>query len=393
MGGSILRAVLYSYLGFGVLVACVFPFYAHFFVEWKPGMLTWFVVGCFVAGILIGFANYWVMNLVLVSKLKRISTVANRIAERDLSLTCDMTSADTIGEIIDGFNHMTLTLRDLITQTSRLSGQVRAESDAIREQMNQIHIHVSDQAGLTGRINGAMRAMTESIGTVGQNSALAALRAQEAGTAARAGDSMAGASVQAMERIQAAVVTTSTMLDTLGKSALAIGGTVTIIHEIADQTNLLALNAAIEAARAGEQGRGFAVVADEVRKLAEKTGQATSQIGAMIQSIQVESEEANKAIDAVMAEARMGDDNARRMGESLATITLRFEEVARMVTDIAAATESQNQGVRAVLDDIEGIDALNRHTNENTVRGVNMASALAGQANDLDASVKTFRIG
>jgi methyl-accepting chemotaxis protein len=96
---SILRQVLVSFLGFGILVACLFPFYAHFFVEWKPGMLPWFVLGCFVAGIVIGIANYWVMNLVLVSRLRRISKVASSIAGKDLSFSCAMRSNDTVGEI------------------------------------------------------------------------------------------------------------------------------------------------------------------------------------------------------------------------------------------------------------------------------------------------------
>ncbi len=392
MGGSILRAVLYAFLGFGVLVACVFPFYAHFFVEWKPGMLPWFVAGCFVAGVLIGFANYWVMNLILVRKLKRISSVAGRIANRDLTATCSMRSADTLGEIIDAFNHMTMTLRDLINQTSTLSGEVRAESGAIHDQVNQIHVHVGDQADLTRRITDAMKVMTESLASVGRNSALAAQRAREACDAAATGKTMAGETVEAMRRIQSAVTTTSDMVETLDKSAVDIGGTVTIIREIADQTNLLALNAAIEAARAGEQGRGFAVVADEVRKLAEKTGQATNQIGAMIESIQAETRQAGKSIGAAMVEASTGTDNARRMGEALATITERFEDVTRMVADIAAATERQNQGVAEVQSDVEGIDALIRQTHTNTVHGVDMAESLAGRANELDATVKAFRL-
>jgi methyl-accepting chemotaxis protein len=383
---------LYAYLGFGVLVACVFPFYAHFFVEWKPGMLAWFVLGCFVAGVLIGFANHWVMNVVLVSKLKRISSVAGRIANGDLTATCSMHSADTLGEIIGAFNHMTTTLRDLITQAVRLSGEVRAGSGSIHDQVNQIHAHVGDQADLTGRITHAMKDMTEGLSKVGKGSALAAQRAHEAGAAAAGGKAMAGDSVEAMRRIEAAVASTSAMVETLDKSAAAIGGTVTLIREIADQTNLLALNAAIEAARAGEQGRGFAVVADEVRKLAEKTGQATNQIATMIQGIQAETRDAARAIGAVMDETSAGADNARRMGEALATITARFEDVTRMVAEIAATTERQNDGVREVQADVEGIDALIRQTLENTVRGVEGAEALASRANELDASVKVFRL-
>ena len=122
MKPSILRNLLFSYLGFGVVVAIIFPFYADFFVEWKPGMLVWFVVGCLVAGLIIGIANYWLFNIILLQKLRRISEVANSISNKDLSFSCSMESADTIGEIIISFNGMSQNLRDLIGQTSSLSG-------------------------------------------------------------------------------------------------------------------------------------------------------------------------------------------------------------------------------------------------------------------------------
>ncbi len=392
MAGSILRKVLFSFLGFGVLAAGLFPFYAHFFVEWKPGMLQWFVVGCFVAGILIGFANYWVMNLVLVSKLRRISKVASSIASKDLSFSCAMRSNDTIGEIIDSFNNMAQTLRELISRTSGLSGEVRYESAAIRDQASQIHINVTQQEILTKHISGAMQAMTESIASVSKGSTDAADQAREAGEAAHQGNSVAQRSVEAMQRIQTSVGDTSHRVDMLSQSAQEIGKTVSIIEEIADQTNLLALNAAIEAARAGEQGRGFAVVADEVRKLAEKTSQATAQIATMIQSIQSETKQANQAIAVVMADASSGMDHAHQTGESLELITRRFETVAHMVRAIAEAAEAQNKAVSGVCDNVAGIESLNRQTLENTVRGVDMANALSTQSNDLDDSVKAFKL-
>jgi len=106
MKPSILRNLLFSFLGFGVAVAAVFPFYADFFVEWKPGMLVWFVFGCLVAGVVIGIVNYWLLNVILLNKLRRISEVATSISNKDLSFSCSMESADTIGEIIDSFNGM-----------------------------------------------------------------------------------------------------------------------------------------------------------------------------------------------------------------------------------------------------------------------------------------------
>jgi len=392
MKNSILRRVLFSFLGFGVFVAGIFPFYANFFVEWKPGMLPWFVVGCFIAGLFIGVANYWMMNVVLVSKLRRISEVAGAIARKDLTFTCAMRSDDTIGEIIVSFNNMAATLRDLIGHTAGLSNQVRQASDAIRDQVEEIHTHVDEQAERTGQINNAMQNLASTIGGIAHQSSTASNQAKEAGEVANQGIAKAQQSIQGMERIHASVSSATDRVAKLGESSQQIGAIVAAIKEIADQTNLLALNAAIEAARAGEQGRGFAVVADEVRKLAEKTTQATSEIGTMIHSIQDETRQAIDAIASGMTEAQAGVVSARQAGEALKQITAHFDQVLGTVQEIAQATERQKDAVQSVLDNLEHIETLNRQTVSNSEQGVSTATRLSAEAIDLDATVKGFKL-
>lgn len=131
MKSSLLRKLLISFLAFGLGVALIFPFYANFFVEWKPGMLPWFVVGCVIAGLIIGVVNYWLLNIILLSKLRRISEIANAISNKDISHTCSLESADTIGEIVDSFNLMAVNLRELIGQTIILSDKVHDGSSRI----------------------------------------------------------------------------------------------------------------------------------------------------------------------------------------------------------------------------------------------------------------------
>ena len=392
MKNSILRRVLLSFLGFGVLVAGIFPFYANFFVEWKPGMLPWFVVGCFIAGIFIGIANYWMMNMVLVSKLRRISEVASAIAGKDLTFTCGMRSDDTIGEIITSFNNMGATLRDLIGHTAGLSNEVRQASDAIREQVEAIHEHVDEQAERTGQINGEMQNLASTIGGIAHQSSNASTQAREAGDVASQGIAKARQSIQGMQRIHDSVSSATERVAKLGESSQRIGTIVNAIKEIADQTNLLALNAAIEAARAGEQGRGFAVVADEVRKLAEKTTQATSEIGTMILNVQGETQQAIDAIARGMDEAQAGLGSARQAGEALEQITAHFDQVLATVQEIAHATERQKNAVQSVLDNIEHIEALNRESVSNSEQGVEAAARLNAQTVDLDAAVKGFKL-
>lgn len=126
MKTSLLRNLLISFLAFGISVAVIFPFYANFFVDWKPGMLVWFVFGCLIAGIVMGVVNYWLVNVILLSKLRRISEIATAISNKDISHTCTLQSADTIGEIVDSFNKMAENLRDLIGETITLSDKVHA---------------------------------------------------------------------------------------------------------------------------------------------------------------------------------------------------------------------------------------------------------------------------
>ena len=389
---SILRKVLFAYLGFGAVVACLFPFYAHFFVEWKPGMLPWFVVGCFIAGLFVGVANYWVMNVVLVSKLRRISQVASAIANKDLTHACTIQSHDTLGEIIDGFNHMTATLRDLIARTSQLSSLVRADSEGLRTQANQIHGRVDTLAGRSRQISSAIQALETAIADISARSQDATTQAAEAGGTAREGVSVAKESIEGMERLHARARSVTELVDRLGESSQEVGAIVSVIKEIADQTNLLALNAAIEAARAGEQGRGFAVVADEVRKLAEKTAQATTKISQMINAIQSVTGQAIDAIGQGMTEAESGKGHVRRVGEALERIIQAIDRVVVVVGDIAQATASQKSALQNMRENIAVIEGLNAQTLADTEQWVGMTENLTRQANSLDEAVKSFKL-
>jgi methyl-accepting chemotaxis protein len=392
MQPSILRRVLFAYLGFGAAVALVFPIYAGFFVEWKPGMLPWFIAGCFVAGLAIGVANYWMLNLILVSKLKRISQVASAIAGKNLTFTCAMQSDDTIGEIVDSFNNMAQTLRELISQTSSLSSQVRSGSGEIRKQAEEINSRVGRTADRTRDISTSIQEMEAAIADISSRGEHAAAKAAEAGTIAREGVSMAKESITGMEHIHDRISSATSRVEKLEQSSQEVGTIVAVIKEIADQTNLLALNAAIEAARAGEQGRGFAVVADEVRKLAEKTSDATSQISQMIATIQQETQLAIEAIGESMNEAETGVVSARHAGESLAKIIDAVIQVDGLVEEIARSTALQQSVAQNVYTNVTAIEEFNTLSLNDSKQGIKLASNLVNNANRLDDSVKAFQL-
>lgn len=392
MKSSILRQVLFSFLGAGAVMAGLFPFYANFFVAWKPGMLAWFVVGCLVAGLVMGGVNYWVMNMVLLRRLRQISAVTGAIANRDLTQSCAIQSADTLGELIDSFNHMTATLRELIAKTASLSTHVRHDSDGIRDQSHHIHKSMDELARRSLRISSAVQSLDATIADISVRSREAVQQAGEAGRMAQEGAIVAKDSIEGMERIHARVSSATERVERLGKSSQEVGAIVSVIKEIADQTNLLALNAAIEAARAGEQGRGFAVVADEVRKLAEKTGQATTEIGQMITTIQGETNEAIEAIGQGMSEAQAGVGRVRQAGDALERIIGVVQQMGEQVRQTAQATTTQEQAASSVRDSVAAIEGLNRQTLADSDRAVSMAADLATQSNALDETVRSFRL-
>ncbi len=392
MKPSILRTLLLSFLGFGVAVAAVFPFYADFFVLWKPGMLPWFVVGCLVAGLVIGFANYWLLNTILLKKLRRILEVANAISQRDLTHHCTIKSADTVGEIIDSFNRMSVNLRELLGETVSLAGNVRNASGEISDGIRQIHSNIGIQSTRAEKILSSVDHLEHTVSKIADNSKEAAAQATRASDHAAKGGEVVNLSMAGMNNISDSVSAAAQAVENLGVSSERIGAIVAVIKEIADQTNLLALNAAIEAARAGEQGRGFAVVADEVRKLAENTTGATQEISQMIAAIQSETAQAVHTMSAGKAEVVNGLARAEEASLALRAIVSGVQDLSAMVGSIAQATQVQHADVKSVRDNITEIDCLINASAQSVADGAAKAEALAQHVAGLEQTVTLFKL-
>ena len=198
--------------------------------------------------------------------------------------------------------------------------------------------------------------------------------------------------VSEMQQISEVVGQAAHIIMTLGQSSDQIGEIVRVIEDIADQTNLLALNAAIEAARAGEQGRGFAVVADEVRKLAERTTKATKEIGDMIRQIQQDTKSAVSSMDQGTNQVGQGVELANKTGEALVQIHTMINSTAEMIQQIANAAEEQSTVTRQIASDLESV----KKTTQETTNGVSVSAQachdLNDLAEDLQKLVGTFKV-
>jgi len=241
-------------------------------------------------------------------------------------------------------------------------------------------------------VAGAVEEMTRTILENTKNASLAADTAKDAGQKARHGGSIVKETIEGMNRISEVVKQSANTVNELGKSSDQIGEIVQVIDDIADQTNLLALNAAIEAARAGEQGRGFAVVADEVRKLAERTTKATKEIAGMIKQIQRDTLDAVSSMEEGTREVEAGRKKADMAGASLLEIIEGANKVVDIVTQVAAASEQQSTAAEEISKNIDAISTVTQESSSGIQQIAHAAEDLSRLTLNLEGLVKQFKI-
>ena len=388
---SILRNILISFLAFGILVGAVFPLYARFFVEWKPGLYGWFVAGCLIAGAMIGAVNYLLLRWLLVRKLHKIAVVTRSIGEGDITRHCELRSHDVIGEIIDSFNRMAETLR-------RIIGQLRSESDALQAASTSMVSATERAVNLSGeqqqqvdQVATAMNELSASADEVARHAAETARATHEADEQGNTAKVVVVEAMGAVDVLADMVQGAAEVIGRLEQESENIGKVLAVINDIAEQTNLLALNAAIEAARAGEQGRGFAVVADEVRTLANRTQKSTEEISAMIERLQGGSREAVSAMEAGRDQATNGVALTEQAAEALAVIAGAITTISEMSEQIAQASREQTTVVEDVNRSVSAISGLCDRTTESMGHIDGTARELARLADEMQGLIAGFR--
>jgi methyl-accepting chemotaxis protein len=324
---------------------------------------------------------------------QKILNEMSKLAEGDLTVSLN---SEKKGDIIDnlflGFNKAVLKVREMISQVSEAVAATSSASAEISSSSEQMAAGAQEQSSQSMEVASAINQMTKTILDTSQNISLAAERTQEAGLLSEDGLKIVKDAIMGMNRISDVVNEAVKTVEELGKSSEKIGDIVKVINEIADQTNLLALNAAIEAARAGEHGRGFAVVADEVRKLAERTTGATSEISVMISGIQSDTENAVNSIYSGTEEVNKGKELTNRAGESLEKINTATLNVIDLVTHVATASEEQSATSEQITRSIEGISQVTQESAVGIEQIARTADDLSRLTENLQNMMSTFKI-
>ncbi len=322
--------------------------------------------------------------------LRLLSEIAD-LADGDLSVNATVTE-DFTGAIADAINYSIEAMRELVIQINKTAVQVATAAQGTRSVANQLTQASERQAQQIAKAGQAIIGMANSVKKVSANAVESADVAKKSVEIASRGAKAVQDTIAGMDTIREQIQETSKRIKRLGESSQEIGEIVGLIDDIADQTNILALNAAIQAAMAGEAGRGFAVVADEVQRLAERSGNATKQIDALVKTIQSDTNEAVSSMEQSTAGVVAGAKIAERAGEALTEIEKVSVQLAGQIENISQTSRTQ----AAVASNISGTMTIIQEITMQTSQGTNETAAaierLAKLANDLKTSVTGFKL-
>jgi methyl-accepting chemotaxis protein len=309
----------------------------------------------------------------------------------DLTRRIAVEREDESGILVQAFNRFLDNLKGIVGGLDQSAENVAAASEQLTSTASQIASGSENVASQTASVSVAAEQMAAMSSDIARNCVLAVENSNRASQTALSGSKVVNHAVRSIQRISLKVQESAGTVESLGKRSEQIGQIIGTIEDIADQTNLLALNAAIEAARAGEQGRGFAVVADEVRALAERTTKATHEIGGMIKIIQQETKTAVSVMEAGVLEVAQGTNDAASSGKALDEILEQVAEVTNQINQIATAAGQQTITTSEISINMKRITGVIQQTSQSSHETATAACKLSKMSQDLKKVVGQFR--
>ncbi len=341
--------------------------------------------------IVVLFAIFYVVNGI-TSPLSKAINFAQAIARNDLSRKLDINQKDEVGVLAQALNNMSDNLVQMVSQLANNSSTLNNYSHQMKQSSDEVSHSMEKQSHKTNETRVVAQGLVNDAEKVADMSSEAAQSAAKAGQTASEGGVVVTKAITSMREIADLVNQSADSvaeLNTLGEN---ISGIISVIEGIAEQTNLLALNAAIEAARAGEQGRGFAVVADEVRHLAQRTAEATHEVSESIKSIQDNTLQVSRQMQTGTERAAHSVELAGQASNALGDIVNQSKTVAEMIDSIAQASNRQVDEIGKISDNIQVIDELASQSMSAIKQAVKVALDLEGSAQSLDEQISLFKL-
>jgi len=334
-----------------------------------------------------------VLTHIIVPPLVKATEALEALANKDLTAHVEAAGKDEVGRLSIAINISVGSMQHVLKALGHSADTLSAAAEQMSQHAEQTKSNMHAQSSKTGQIAAASQEMTSAIGEISHNAESAVSASRSSAEMARQGGDVMHAASATMERISIATQTVAQKMDTLAKSSTEIGKVVDVIQEISEQTNLLALNAAIEAARAGEHGRGFAVVAGEVRRLAERTKNATSEISGTIRNIQTETHQTLEVMAHSQEAVQSGIKETAEASSSLELIIGSANEVEGQISLIATAATEQTAASREIAESASYLSNLAQQGSQAAEDAAAASRNLSELAGEIDSVICEFRVG
>ena len=323
---------------------------------------TLLIIGSSALALLVGLIAAWVITRLIVAPLRAVIAVAQQIASGDLSGRMEISRRDEIGQLMQAMQQMGNSLSQMVSGLQAGIEQLASSAHSLSSVTEQTTAEVSNQKDETEQVATAMNQMTATVHDVARNAEQAAQAAQTADAKVDSGQQVVRMSLQRIELLATSSNSASASIESLSAQIQNIGTVLSVIQSVAEQTNLLALNAAIEAARAGEQGRGFAVVADEVRALAKRTQQSTEEIERLVSTLRSAAQSSVQQIQQSGELVKLAVSDALETEGALGSIAAAVSLIQQMNQQIAAAAEEQSSVAEEINRSVTSIRASADHS-------------------------------